>query len=277
VLGKNRVNVCLVFRNAADYLREWLLFHLASGVDHFYLYNNDSTDAFHRVLFPFISRGFVELFDWPGMYQQGAVYMDCLNRVTNRSVRAGTTKAGEWLAFIDDDEFLFDSEGFQLGEALEKYTENAGVAVPWFLYGTSNQVHATSEPVIRRFTLRHRNPDQHHKCIVIPERIVRPVAGGHLFECRGDFQIVDQGGFPVTEARSTNRVDGSIRINHYLTKSCEELIRRRTSRSIDTGLTPKFSLQQWIEFDRNWNDVEDRCAQRFLGRMAELSADFPEC
>ena len=34
------------------------------GVEHFYLYNNESTDDFETVIMPFIEKGLVELYDW---------------------------------------------------------------------------------------------------------------------------------------------------------------------------------------------------------------------
>ncbi len=109
-----------------------------------------------------------------------------------------------------------------------------------------------------------------------PDRTVRALVGGHLFACAPGSSIVDHGFEPVTEARSSTRTDGTIRINHYLTKSVEELVKRRTARAIDTGDEPKLGLAQWIEFDRDWNQVEDRTALRWLPRMRELAAEFPD-
>ena len=34
---------CLVFKDAASYLDEWIRFHQRVGFEHFYLYDNDST------------------------------------------------------------------------------------------------------------------------------------------------------------------------------------------------------------------------------------------
>lgn len=49
---KYRVSLCLIFKNEAPFLKEWLDYHLTIGVDHFYLYNNNSDDDFKRVLRP---------------------------------------------------------------------------------------------------------------------------------------------------------------------------------------------------------------------------------
>ena len=45
---KYSVSLCLIFKNEAPFLKEWLDYHLTVGVDHFYLYNNNSDDDFMR-------------------------------------------------------------------------------------------------------------------------------------------------------------------------------------------------------------------------------------
>ncbi|MBR0260666.1 MAG: glycosyltransferase family 2 protein [Selenomonadaceae bacterium] len=36
--------IVAILKNEGRYLKEWLDYHLSAGVDHFYLYDNDSTD-----------------------------------------------------------------------------------------------------------------------------------------------------------------------------------------------------------------------------------------
>src|SRR6266705_5250077 len=68
---------CAIFRNEAAYLEEWLNFHLGVGVEHFYLYENRSTDDFRTVLPPFLERGVFTLTDWPKAQGQKAAYLHC--------------------------------------------------------------------------------------------------------------------------------------------------------------------------------------------------------
>ena len=44
--------VVAIFKNEGRYLDEWLAYHLLAGVEHFYLYNNDSSDNYKEVLAP---------------------------------------------------------------------------------------------------------------------------------------------------------------------------------------------------------------------------------
>ena len=41
------------------------------GIEHFYLYNNNSEDDYRTVLNPYIERGLVTLIEWP--YNQGQI------------------------------------------------------------------------------------------------------------------------------------------------------------------------------------------------------------
>ena len=57
--------VASMFYNEAPYLREWVEYHRMAGVDHFWLYNDNSTDNWEEVLLPYMEEGLVEVFNWP--------------------------------------------------------------------------------------------------------------------------------------------------------------------------------------------------------------------
>lgn len=130
-----RLAICSLFKNEAPWLKEWILYHhKVLGVEHFYLYNNDSTDHYQEILQPFIDQGIVELIDWNSAdpthldprYQtknnapqdpfQVAAFNDCLKNKAFGKVK--------WLAVIDIDEFIVSTKGvnhfYQLLDAAEK-------------------------------------------------------------------------------------------------------------------------------------------------------------
>jgi hypothetical protein len=54
-----------MFKDEAPWLKEWISYHHnILGVEHFYLYNNDSSDDYREVLRPWIDQHIVELIDW---------------------------------------------------------------------------------------------------------------------------------------------------------------------------------------------------------------------
>lgn len=259
------IAACLIFRDAAPYLAEWLLFHLAAGIDRFYLYDNGSRDDCREVLSPFIKRGIVDLTSWRGPRMQQQAYNRCLKRVPPEVT---------WLAFIDDDEFLFASDGRSLGDALRPFEEEAGVAVCWRLYGSSGRIHREDDWVIRRFTRRAEGPDSHVKCIVRPGRVRRAVVLGHQFLPRPGFRIVDEKFRAMDSPLAAEPSTDLLRINHYLTKSIEELVMRRTVR--DRRFLPARSIPvlERIRREKPWNSVEDHSATVFEPRMVALAREF---
>ena len=94
---KHHLSICAIYRDEAPYLREWVEFHRLVGVEHFYLYNNGSTDEHREALAPFLEEGVAEVLEdfYPG--QLGA-YQHCLEERRDES---------RWIAFVDIDEFLF--------------------------------------------------------------------------------------------------------------------------------------------------------------------------
>ena len=71
---------CVVFKDEARYLAEWLAFHRLVGVAHFYLYSNESRDRYRAVLAPFEAAGVVTLREWPTRVKGRQAHTQCTRR-----------------------------------------------------------------------------------------------------------------------------------------------------------------------------------------------------
>ncbi len=256
---------CLCFKDSAAYLEEWLLFHHVQGFRRFYLYDNDSSDDWQPIVEPWIRRGLVEAISFPGLGRQTAMYNDCLERARGEV---------EWLAFIDDDEFLFPVNDESLTEVLHDYREHAGVAVAWVVFGSNGHERASRAWVLERFPRSVGRPDQHVKCIVRPDRVIRSSTAGHMFESVPGFSIVDERGSPLASPCHPAPSAQRLRINHYLIKSWEEWRFRRLRPSVDNGAIAPTPERAWRDTDHLNSRVEDPGARRFLPAMRALQADF---
>ena len=105
VQPKYYLTACLMFKDAAPYLDEWLRFHCRVGFDHFYLYDNDSSDDYTAVLRPLQDRGHITLHGWPGASQQERAFQHAIDNYRHEA---------RWMAFLDDDEFLFSPQNANL-------------------------------------------------------------------------------------------------------------------------------------------------------------------
>jgi hypothetical protein len=237
-----------VIKDEAPYLDEWLAFCLLEGVEHVLLYDNNSTDDSREVLRPWVEAGFVELFDWPLHWKSGSqtkAYLDALRRLRGRT---------RWAAFIDPDEYLFSPTGKPLPAVLKRYERHAGVIVNWQCYGTSSHKIRPAGLTIESYTRRARTGwarNRRVKTIVDPMLAVAP-EGSHLFKVQPGHALVTEDFKPVRVVRSANgrrrlrhlaallpylpfdpysKISPSprqvsvseLRINHYVTRSEEEL------------------------------------------------------
>ena len=188
---KYKLSVASIFKNESFFMKEWIEFHRLAGVEHFWLYNNSSTDNSLEILAPYIKKGIVEVFDWPTKTSMGSwtvdpVFMDefkvRLNfAITQRDAYLDALKRSsgksKWLAIIDLDEFLVPLSDETITACLEKnYDLAAAVYVNWLNFGTSNVTLKNEESIL--FNLTNCSPQNSSinklgKSIVRPEYIVR--------------------------------------------------------------------------------------------------------
>ena len=90
--------IVAIMKNEGHYLKEWLDYHLTAGVDHFYLYDNESTDNQAEVAKPYVEAGLVGYFPFPGKNMQMFAW--------NKAVKEFKFQC-RYMAFIDADEFIF--------------------------------------------------------------------------------------------------------------------------------------------------------------------------
>jgi hypothetical protein len=145
---KHELAVCAIFKNEALFLEEWLNVHFEFGVEHFYLYNNNSTDNFSEVIEPWIRRGVVTLIEWP---DSGAIGLSGQTKAYNHCVKHFRMHA-KWIGFIDIDEFLFSPETEDLRDIMNRYDGNAVVFVYWKLFGTNGHEKRPEGSVIENYT-----------------------------------------------------------------------------------------------------------------------------
>ena len=130
--GEYKVSICAIFKDEALYLKEWIEFHRIVGIDHFFLYNNNSSDHFASVLKPYIENGLVTLKEWPYDQKQMECYIDCIDHFSDRT---------KWLGFIDIDEFIVPKSTNTVYDFLKPFEKKRGsVRLYWKLYGSSGKM-----------------------------------------------------------------------------------------------------------------------------------------
>jgi hypothetical protein len=138
------LSVMAIFRNEAHIIGEWVEHYRAFGVEHFYLIDNNSTDAYQPALAGHLEEGTVELFTCAkDAYQIGA-YTELLPRLRRET---------EWVGVFDLDEFIYPSGGEPFGEILAGHESRDAVLVPWLSFGSNGHVEQPAS-VVEGFTRR---------------------------------------------------------------------------------------------------------------------------
>lgn len=59
ILGgaKYYFSICAIFKDESLSIKEWIEYHKLIGVEHFYLYNNNSTDSSVSILQEYVEEG----------------------------------------------------------------------------------------------------------------------------------------------------------------------------------------------------------------------------
>lgn len=220
------LTICAIFQNESIYFKEWIEFHREQGVEHFYLYDNNSTDNWHQVLDPYIQDGLVTVTDWPYDYHDGdlgkwneiqcGAYNDCLSKVKYET---------KWCAFIDLDEFLFAPISSEtqiscerLVDTLKLYQDRAdGIGVNCIVYGTSGKYLNPDESLFENLETYYkldRSLNRYIKSIVKPSKArycVRP----NWFYMEDQSRCILETGFRVDSEKSNYVSVDIFRINHY--------------------------------------------------------------
>lgn len=249
------LTACMKFKNVARYLPEWIEFHQIVGFQHFYLYNNNSTDDYVDALAPYGDEGSVTLYEWPETPAFPKADQHC---VAHHGYEA------RWIAFLDDDEFLFPTRGENVRKILRRYEPYPALAVHWLMFGSSGHVRRPEGLVLENYLRRAKRVSPAIKSIVNPRRIAAPANTHHWLYKNGSI-AADENERPVEHWQAIPATAAILRINHYWSKSLEDGQNKVARGDVDRPpCDPRRSMKQWHDFDRTMNELEDREILRFL-------------
>ena len=242
----------LIIKNEGPYLREWLEYHKFIGFEHFFIYDNESTDNTKEILHNYIKQGLVSYTFASGKSRQMQCYEDAIARYKHK-VR--------WLAFIDADEYIYLKESSSIRSFLKQYEDYAGIAINWVMFDSNHhKAKPTSGYVISNYTQHLKNLDaiienRHIKTIVNPQYI-HHFSNPHLpFLNLSAFfaskKIVtsnqEKNAYPLTNKNFTTK----IQINHYFSKSEEEYLIK-----INRGLADSTKKRKIRKIDYDFTNLE---------------------
>ncbi|KAG0459255.1 hypothetical protein HPP92_022383 [Vanilla planifolia] len=210
---------CTMLYNVAKFLREWVTYHSAIGVDRFLLYDNGSNDGLKEAVRRLGRAGFdVQSRFWPWAKTQEAGFSHCV--IENRD-------QCEWIAFLDVDEFLFRpawKDVVQPNQTMIRSIMSTGsnigqVSIQCLDFGPSGHRVHPHGGVTQGYTCR-RATNERHKSLVRPKAVASSLANSvHHFQLGQGWKTI----------RLTKH---EVVVNHYKYQAWEEFrskFRRRVS------------------------------------------------
>ncbi len=241
--------VVAIMKNEAPYLKEWLDYHLMAGVDHFYLYDNDSPDNQREIAKPYIDAGIVDYIDAPGKMMQLFAYNDAVKRFKFRC---------RYMAFIDLDEFIFPKSNRSIvevvDETLSRDSNIAGMSIHWQFFGSNGQETADySRGVLERFTRRAPSDDELNKFVktIADPRKIKYLQTMHFAYFFEPFRAVDENFNDISDNVLLPIAAEKMVANHYYAKSKEEYINTKMQRGWACGTINPYDDEQFNVHDRN--------------------------
>ena len=194
------------------YLEEFIIYNHILGVEHFYIYDNESKEPIlSRLSHPFFKKMCTIIY-FPGKAQQINAYHHCLKRVRN------VTK---WLIIIDGDEFILPKKHNSLRDFLDQYEEYAAIGINWMMFGSS--FHNKIQPgfLINNYTYCEGIQNQHIKTICKPNQVLKFLDPHHV-KLKNPKKYVDPYKRIISGPFNNEPTLDIIQINHYWGKSAEE-------------------------------------------------------
>lgn len=268
-----KISICGIFKNEAPFLKEWIEFHEMIGIEHFYLYNNNSDDNYLEILQPYIDRELVTLIDWPYEQAQIKAYHNFYEIYRHET---------QWVSFLDIDEFFCPRYKTNLYEWLRTMDKYPVLIVYWRMFGTSGKLHHNKEDmVINQYTVCWDHLYNCGKCLVNTDydikkydssthhltRVIFPILGG-MFKV--ELTPANQFGYfvydPFHFSWLCNEKKYTIQINHYWTKAWEVYEKKRRMTDVYYKENPKLNMAYFYEHEYENRSV-DYTIYRFVMQL----------
>jgi len=269
--------ICIMIKNDHEYIEEWLTHHRNLGINHFYVYDNESTpqyistarditvitwdeDQYFEPIFPIINPQFynpqqyasldftdISTTHWPNYPERDSrqfkAYQHCLNNFGSKH---------KWLAFIDSDEFINIAPGLNLIDVLNSYDKAhiGQLLMKWRMFSSSG--HLTKQP-LQKEAYTDWFPDYQVKAFVRPERVLG-VKSLHIMPLYGAFFTTTET-FELSSAVSRHiHTSDIIWINHYWSRSRQDF---EETKLIKKGGT---TLRYDEHYEAKYQFIEKRAA-----------------
>jgi hypothetical protein len=273
-----KVSIISQFRDEAEYLKEWIEFHLLIGVDDFYLTNHLSVDNYLEVLQPYIDSGIVKITNLlVNINNEEKSFVNEQNLVfsTIPIINENIVKSeSDWVIFLSTDEFLYPTIEDNIKDTIVKFNSNVGqIGVNWRLMGNSNYKLKKGELLTEKLTkskfrdVKENETDnqRHVKCLIRKEAFVH-LPSVHYGIIKPNYIYVDALGdsnnIENNKFFTKIQVVDNLVINHYIFRDLEY-----SEKKIEMYKFWGRKYENEGEYLKQFNDEDNFEIYRFLPKL----------
>ncbi len=248
------LSVVCIIKNEGPYLKEWIEYHKLIGAEHFYVYDNESSDNTKEILKPYIDSGLVTYIYYPGRDKQDPAYMDACQNFGQET---------KWMAVIDLDEFIVLHKAKNFREFMSEFADVSQVSLHWVFYGSSGYEKKPEGLVLENFRGHAAKPVFTPKSIFNPRTVVD--TGAHYMWVCGKWVNENHQEF----GKFSDNPIQKAQVNHYVVKSWEEFYNRKVARGRADLKTFGDDLRKYFD-EHNMNDVYDDLMLPYVVRLKPI-------
>lgn len=229
-----KVFICTMFLENR-YMPEWIEYHRFLGFDFVHLYDNNPTFTSQNLLNKY--GDFVRITHLPGGLHWNATE-DCYSLYGNNSW---------WVAEIDSDEFIVLHKHDNIKQLLAEVVPGGGsLSLNWYMFGSNFHKVDNNGSVLERFTARTKTVHPIVKSISFLPDITSINCHNPTLKS-GKWQF-DTRGRKFRGSENPNGPADVAVVNHYITRSTEECLRKTSHNRSDGNRHPSIYC---THYDRN--------------------------
>lgn len=264
--------ICTCFKNESPNLKEWIEYHKLIGVDHFYLYNNNSNDNFQEVLAPYIAENIVTLIDFPQTPVQPYCYEHWIKNFRSES---------SWVALIDVDEYFVPLRVNNIKDWLKKWQKYPIILVYWKMFGTSGRIeHDDNKLITEQYT---NSWPKLYDCgkVILNTEYDFPISIGMMHSTSTKYRGLNIS--PINVWRKYvnygihrySRKEIDIQLNHYWSGSYSKYVEKQ-ARGDSAYTLPWKNFDAFLAHEQH-NSAVDMSIYRFLIQLKlKMMGKYPE-
>lgn len=256
---KYYLSLCCIIKNE-KYLEQFITFYHILGVEHFYIYDNDSNPSISQRLNTDYFRERCTIIPISGKVKQLPAYNDCIEKTKDET---------KWLIVVDGDEYIYPKEDFSLRDFVNKYENYHAIGINWVMFGSSFHEKSQDGILIDKYRYCENKQNQHIKTICQPKFTIN-FRDPHSVNLNDKSKYVDANYNIINGPFNNNSTINKIQINHYHLKSREDMHRKRalgpTPDRLESYKGPDDSIFHQISNDT----IDNGICEKYLEHLKKI-------